>query len=346
MAQNYKWRSTTTYESDTSLSYGVTPNTQSSWQTASAGTQNSRTWTYWWRDSNTTWQGTYQDALSSRCAVSVTQSWTASIDAHNVLTVVINTTINSIIRDDIQAPTGYSDQNTPGRVITLYDDAGNQVAQVTDNQVATAHTIMGTPVTLPQRTFTIQPGSSLTKSSLQAHNQTVGGQSYDDILIGVEFQNPMDIETVYKISYNGNGGSPVPASMSTTSSASSVTLYVATAPIPSYGSYKFLGWSLTQIPGSGTAADVDYNPGNAIILYETNPQITLYAVWEHDYRPGAVYNGSNDWLSHNRSAGRADIYDGSTWNTMRTLDGGTGTGNPPEIYDGTTWHNMRKIGTE
>lgn len=62
-----------------------------------------------------------------------------------------------------------------------------------------------------------------------------------------------------------------------------------------------------------------------------------------DYRPGAIYNGS-DWMSHNRSGGARDIYNGSSWQTLRTIDGGVGTGNPPSIYNGSSWVNQKRIG--
>lgn len=64
-----------------------------------------------------------------------------------------------------------------------------------------------------------------------------------------------------------------------------------------------------------------------------------------DYRPGALYDGSL-WQSHNRSAGEAHIYTGSTWREMRTADGGTSSDNPPSIYTGTKWVNQRKLGKE
>lgn len=62
-----------------------------------------------------------------------------------------------------------------------------------------------------------------------------------------------------------------------------------------------------------------------------------------DYRPGSTWNGVN-WMSHNRSAGAANLYNGSGWNTMRTEDGGTGTGNPPSISHSSTMYNQRKTG--
>lgn len=64
-----------------------------------------------------------------------------------------------------------------------------------------------------------------------------------------------------------------------------------------------------------------------------------------DYRPGSTWNGSS-WVSHNRSAGKANIFTGSNWREMRTQDGGTGTGNPPTIRHSSEWKNQRKTGTE
>lgn len=149
----------------------------------------------------------------------------------------------------------------------------------------------------------------------------------------------------YSLSYDANGGSGAPSTQtySTTDLSHGFTVSSAT---PSWGVYIFLGWSNSPVSGSGTPADVNYSAGDTITLTSSGTTKTIYAVWQKDYRPGSVYNGSNDWLSHNRPAGCADIYDGSTWKTMRTIDGGVSSGNPPEIYDGSTWHNMRKIGTE
>lgn len=204
MAKNYEWRATTTYQSDTSLSYGVTPSTQSSWQTEDVDEPKSGTYTYWFRDSNTAWQGAYQDILSSRVALSITQSWTTSIDNRNNLTVTITTTVNSIVRDDIQAPAGYSDSNTPGRNITLYKEQGGAaVGSWTDNQVATAHTISGV-LSLGTETFTLAPGqTTVVRPSLYLHNQTVGMSSYDDIWMGVQFRNPLPADYRPGKTWNG-----------------------------------------------------------------------------------------------------------------------------------------------
>ena len=196
MAKQYKWKTSFAYQNELSpnnhLSYGATPNTYDSWQTATAGEAGNNTTTYFYRDSNTMYSGEYIDSLSSRVAFSVTQTWTTSVDSHNNLTVSVSTVINSVVRDDIRG----SDQNTPGRNINVYkEQGGTAYISVTDNQVATAHTISGS-VDLGTYTFTLAPGQNLTRNTLYIHNQTVGSGSYDDIWAGVEFMNPLPKETI------------------------------------------------------------------------------------------------------------------------------------------------------
>lgn len=183
----YKWKADTTYNSTTTLSYGVIPSSHTGWQTATAGTQ-SGTWVYWYRDANVMSGGAFSDANSSRVAVSLTETWTATIDNRNNLTIAIDTVINSIVRDDLQGV----NQDTPGRNISIYrEQGGSAVLSLTDTQVGTAHTIYAGPLTLDRYTFTLAPGESLQRSSLYLHNQTIGYDSYDDIWFGVLFLNDL-----------------------------------------------------------------------------------------------------------------------------------------------------------
>ena len=62
-----------------------------------------------------------------------------------------------------------------------------------------------------------------------------------------------------------------------------------------------------------------------------------------DYRPGQ-HLVSGTWQSHNRSGGAASVRSGGSWNTMRTVNGGAGQGDPPLIRTGGSWYNQRKIG--
>lgn len=190
--RQYKWRAATRFQSDTTMSYGVIPIDQSNWQTANPGSQ-SGSWSYWYRDANVMVGGTYNDANSSRAIVSLTESWTASIDTRNNLTITILTTINSIVRDDLRG----INQDTPGRSINIYrEQGGSPILSLTDMQVNTAHTIWAGPIVLDALTFTLAPGQSLERSSLYLHNQVIGATSYDDIWFGVSFLNDLPKETI------------------------------------------------------------------------------------------------------------------------------------------------------
>lgn len=85
---------------------------------------------------------------------------------------------------------------------------------------------------------------------------------------------------------------------------------------------------------------------------ETPPSIYVDEYWvginfrnvlPPDYRPHATWDGSQ-WLSHNRPAGWAGIWDGSTFKEERTDNGGVGTDNPPYIRHSDSWRNARKVG--
>lgn len=186
MSKTYEWRTTTTFQSDTTLSYGSTGT--SAWQSAQEGHQAPGQITYWYRDANVAGPGGFTDANSSRVAILVTEFWDATIDNNNNLTITLTTTVDSVIRDDLRG----SNQNTPGRYINFYREQGGPVAlSMQDLQLAVAHTIYSGPAVLSQETFTLPPGQSATRSSLYVHNQTIGGSSYDDIWAGVQFRNPL-----------------------------------------------------------------------------------------------------------------------------------------------------------
>lgn len=338
----YKWRATTSYRSDTSLSYGSDPSTWQNWQTANPGHQAPGTITYWYRDANVSSGGVWSDANSSRVAISLSESWDASIDDLNNLTVTITTTINSVVRDDLRG----SNQNTPGRNINIYrEQGGAAVLSLSDTALASAHTIWAGPVTLSVYSFTLAPGQSAERSSLYVHNQTIGYASYDDIWAGIQFRNDLPSPTTYRVNYDANGGSGAPANQSHTTAQPSWTFNIASG-TPTWGLYQFLGWSTVKHTESCTEADVEYVAGDTITLVESNPTRTLYAVWRKDYRPGATYS-NGIWLGHERSGGKCHIYDGSGYFQMRTIGGEVNQkGNPPASYHDNSWYNMKRIGKE
>lgn len=187
MTKQYQWRAATKFNSDTPLSYGVTPNDKDTWQTADIGTgESAQTFNWWFRDSNTPSGGVYTDDISSRVVVSITESWTTSVDNRNRLSVTATLTINSIVRDDIRG----AGQDLPARVLNFYKTAGGpEILSLTDNLIATAHTLRGEPFVVGQVSFVIEPGSDAEHSSLFLHNQSPGYPSYDDIWMGIQFRN-------------------------------------------------------------------------------------------------------------------------------------------------------------
>lgn len=63
--------------------------------------------------------------------------------------------------------------------------------------------------------------------------------------------------------------------------------------------------------------------------------------------PGAVYDGSSKWLSHNRVGGDLRVWNGSRWtDNLANIDGGTGVGDPPSLYHDSKWYNQRTFGFE
>lgn len=351
---DYQWRANLEFAAGDpgQLSHGVTPSTQESWQTSTAGgSMSPGQYTYWYRDSNTAWQGVYQDALSSRVALKVTQTWTTSVDSMNNLSVTVSTVVDSIDRDDVRAPSGYSDSNTPGRDINLYKNNGALVFSTTDYQVATAHNLSGS-LNLGSETFSIAPGdTSVVKPSLYLHNQTVGGSSYDDIWLGIQFRNPLPPPVLYTLTYDANGGSGAPSGQ-TAYSTTGTANFVVSSTSPTWGYYRFLGWSTVRHEESCTDADVEYRGGDTITLAESSPSLTLYAVWMKDYRPGATLDtGTSIWKSHDRTNGACHILPnttGTNWHECRTIGGEVGAqGNPPLILhaaNANSWYNQKRIG--
>ena len=194
MAKVYNWKVTThftgTIDPNTLLTYGLFPPGQEDWQTTEVGEDPSGgiLKNYYFHDANVSVGGYYTDANASRVVFSITQVWHTSIDYRNYLTVNVSSTINSVIRDNALG----LNTDTPGRRITFYQQQGGPVLlELTDYQVATNHTILGTPVALESYSFTLAPGENLERSALFIHNQSIGYPSYDEVLVGVQFRNPL-----------------------------------------------------------------------------------------------------------------------------------------------------------
>ena len=73
----------------------------------------------------------------------------------------------------------------------------------------------------------------------------------------------------------------------------------------------------------------------------------VWASWfDLDYRPHAVLNNNDEWLSHNRNGGTCHILANGVWNELRTIGAPTAMGNPPSVYHNNKWYNGARIGLE
>lgn len=354
MAKTYQWRAKADFKSnvgdDTLLTSGAIPATQENWQTANIGEDapGSGQWGYYFHDANVSVGGYYTDANASRVLFTISQTWRTSVDQQNNLTVTISSTISSIVRDNAVG----INQNTPGRHIQMYQQAGaSPVFDYTDLYVAENHSILTTPIVLDNYSFTLPPGENKERSALFVHNQTVGYPWYDEVWVGVTFRNTLPAPTIFVLNYDANGGTGAPSAQTATSGDETQTFTVSSTQ-PTWGYYKFLGWSTVRHTESATDADVEYRAGDTLTISDTSPTVTLYAVWMKDYRPGATLNtNTNIWRSHDRANGACHILPnttGTNWHECRTIGGDSGAqGNPPLILkaaNANSWYNQKRIG--
>lgn len=135
------------------------------------------------------------------------------------------------------------------------------------------------------------------------HGSCTPGQTHDPLVLYAIFDLP------YRITYNGNGGSPVPAQISFTdeapvASSQSFVLadYISDPSIrPKKQDFAFVGWSRTQGASSGTYGykdssnaayeSVTSHLSDTIELANNDSIATLYAVWWYEYRLNYVANG-------------------------------------------------------
>lgn len=153
----------------------------------------------------------------------------------------------------------------------------------------------------------------------------------------------VDVSWTATMNYNANGGTGAPSPTTGTSTAGTQTLTISNT-VPTRTNYRFEGWSY-----SGTL----YHGGDTITIAKGDPTITLTAVWEKFYRPGAVLDGNSLWVSHDRDSGACQILSDTTnmtWKECRTIDGNRGgQGDPPLILhadNANSWYNQKKLGKE
>ena len=187
MAKQYRWKTDANIISggydheETGIINGSTD-----WHTTDAASGSSSA-QYYFRDSDS---GT--NSNSSRVIVDISETWTASIDSRNYLTITLQTTINSIVRDDIRGTPG-----TAGRSMTARrQDGGAVIWSIQNDPINYAHTLLGTPIVLDSYSFTLAPGENLSRgsvffrSNLYGHDSDPTPSIYVDLMwLGTNFQN-------------------------------------------------------------------------------------------------------------------------------------------------------------
>lgn len=222
--------------------------------TDTSGSSGSSTVTYYYRDSYTG-----QNENSTQVDVTVTDSWTATVDNNNVYHVTVTTVINSISRTVIGNP------RTFRATINVKRTANGPVLWSSGSCAPGSINIThGTNINLGSYTFDLPPG-----------------------------QSSQDISTIYyRSNYCGH----------------------------------------------------DFDPAPSIYVDEYAMGVNFRNTLPPDYRPGKILDNSSVWQSHNRTTGADNIYNGSSWKTMRTQYGGSAQGDPPIIRHSADWYNERKIG--
>lgn len=190
MAKNYQWKTDAVIISggypgeDTGIINGTTD-----WHTTDVLSGNTSV-EYYFRDSASS-----TNSNSSRVVVGATESWVASISSTNVLTITVTTTINSIYRDDIRGNPGSG--GSALRDMYIRRSAGEAILwSVTNDDITTAHMILGTPLDLGTYTFTITPESGISRGSIYFRNNVAGHGSdpvpsiyVDEMWVGTSFRN-------------------------------------------------------------------------------------------------------------------------------------------------------------
>ena len=202
MAKKYQWSAALTVESGGYVGEAITveengvvlfsgavdnpPQTFNTGWTTTANMSGSGTYTYTYLDSDTA-----NNNLAAKVSITLTDSWTVSIDNRNYMTVNVNTTLVSAVRTLIGAPSNLN------RHLWLKRSAGGgdfAPFPLVDN-ASTAHTIASN-INMGSYSFTLAPGENATRATAYWRNTTTGHENdplpniYSDILgIGIHFRN-------------------------------------------------------------------------------------------------------------------------------------------------------------
>ena len=146
-------------------------------------------------------------------------------------------------------------------------------------------------------------GVAVAPGTFEVRGTAEDGYGFSDTftmeIIGPEIQ--------YTLDYNAMGGSGAPPTQTYQSRDTSHTFTISSTE-PTRSGYNFLGWST-----SSTASTASYQPGGSITIYDDDPTITLWAVWEPI--PVTI-----------QITGPTSIEVGESFTLQAQTSGGTGTG--------------------
>lgn len=157
-------------------------------------TSGSHTASYYYSDSNArNADGTWGNmANSSKVFVTVTDSWTASVNDDNEIIIQLTTTIDKIERKDIQGNPNLNITN--GRDIKLSRSKGSPILWSTSNDAINVVKVLATNIPIGTERIVLKPGASADRFSLYLLNHTSGVPetepgSTDEMHCGVSFRN-------------------------------------------------------------------------------------------------------------------------------------------------------------
>lgn len=164
---------------------GVVP-PDSDWHTTDQLTGSS-THTYYYNDS-----GCGNNNNSSLVEVNITDSWTASFDSRNNLTMSVHTVVNSIVRSAYSGNPNacgtilvriHLKRESGGSDVAVYPSADGWMNMASYGTIASG-------VDLGTYTFTLAPGQELSRGTLYLYNDAQTGYD-DEFEMGIFFKNIM-----------------------------------------------------------------------------------------------------------------------------------------------------------
>lgn len=159
---------------------------------------------YWYHDS-----AQQSDANSTLVEIEVADSWSATIDSRNVITITVSSTLNSIVRTVQGSPSA-----AQMSMFVRREAGATPLWSATCVDAAINYSYLPNPIDLGSHTFTLQPGDATQfRSSIYYRNNTCGYDSeptpsmyVDEFGIGISFRNTLPADYRPGKTYNASTG--------------------------------------------------------------------------------------------------------------------------------------------